>query len=239
MRSGAAAKAPTWLTNHLRGHLPGAGNGPRPGGSSARGQGAGSGPWGNGDQRAQGWLGRTEWGRVAQAGPSQSLVQELLLRERGEPGGSSAGEGTPPRILLFLGELQCCHHFSKSSLLSVPVPEWPAKRRCSGPSPHAMEVALISEPCVSSAHCTSSPCTPDVSPVCMPSWRVCCTWWREGFQGWLQPRQEEAPHGSDAVSPTTLGEASGCPQEQPSAIPGALAVRVKEDVINHVFNAEY
>lgn len=105
---------------------------------------------------------------MAQAGASQSLVQKLFLRERGEPGGSSAGEDPPPRIILFLGELQCCHQFSKSSLLSVPVPEWPAKRRRSGPSPHAMEVALISEPCVSSAYCTSGPCTSNVSPVCMP-----------------------------------------------------------------------
>ena len=106
---------------------------------------------GNGDRKSQGSSGRAQPDPCPKAVPERKGRAQRLLNR------AAWGSCLPGSFQLSLGKLQCCLHFSKSSLFSVPVLEWTAKRRHSRPSPHAMEAALISEPCMSSAYCTGSP----------------------------------------------------------------------------------
>jgi len=136
---------------------------------------------GNGDQTDMAGQGNGDGmnsGR-AQAGPYTEAVPKGKGRPQGLLSRAAWGGLFPVFFQLFLGKLQDCHCFSKSSSLSVPDLKGPAKCWHSGPSPHAMELAHISEPCTSSAYCTGSACTPTMSPA----QHACCTGSREGFQG--------------------------------------------------------
>lgn len=107
--------------------------------------------------------------------PSKCLAK-LFLRERGGWAWrllSKAGGGAFSKASsrFFLKNLK-----ATSASPKAPGTEGPKKLQCSGPSCHAVEVALSFEPCMSSYDCTCSLCTPSISRYTCPAWRVCCKW---------------------------------------------------------------
>lgn len=92
--------------------------------------------------------------------------------------------------------------------------------------PHPVEVALVSEPILG----TSSPCTPSLSPA-HPLYVTCAAH--------DLGRSSGLPRAHGAISHVTSGLGQLVPQEQLPPVLGALTVRVRDDMINHGFNAEY
>lgn len=101
-------------------------------------------------------------------------LAKLFLRERGGwtcrlLSKAAGGAFSKASSRFLLKNLKATSAFPKA-----PSIEWPKKLQWSGPSCHAVEVALSFEPCMSSYDCTCSLCTPNISPYTCPAWHVYC-----------------------------------------------------------------